>query len=100
MSHVIYHKKSFHALRSPYSGQTTFPNERVAKAILTKSCKKDTTLVKDDYVVASYEDWKAAEPTVVVYSIFDMKKEHPISIPASSRGCQASDPSMEGYHQM
>lgn len=99
-SYVIYHKKSFTLLESPGRGQRSFPSERVAKTILTKSVNTNHVANRDDWVIATYQQWEAADPDVIVYSVFDLNNEHPITIKKSQRGSRASDPSMEGYHTL
>lgn len=97
MSFVIYNKVSFKRFRTP-QGNESFATERAAKGVLTKMVNANV-LNRDDWVIASYDDWADDEPMVTVYSIMDLKKEHPIQIRQSDRG-GCCDPSMELYHTM
>lgn len=89
MSYVIYNTKTkelFPSLR-----RTTYTFERDAKSVKTK--KK----LGAEWKVAPYADWVADDHMVEVISLMNGK---PVQIRASSVGCRASDPSMEGYWTM
>lgn len=92
MSFVIYNLKTW---QQAYGNRSkSYATERAAKGVRTKGL-----LDPKVWGICTSDFWYENEPMVTVYSIFDLKKERPIQIRASSRG-GSCDPSMELYHTM
>lgn len=98
MPFVIYNTRSFHRMAAPASGQQSFPTERAAKTIRTKVIKKSGATAEEanEWVVADYDTWRAAEPMVTVKNVLTGAD---VQIRASERG-SCCDPSTERYHAM
>lgn len=96
MSFVIYHNTSFQRLS--LGGQQSFETERTAKGILTKAVNAGKAK-REDYTVASYDAWVAADPLVETFSIHDLKKEKPVMIRQSEKG-GCTDVGTERYWTM
>lgn len=90
MSFVIYNAKTFHRHKTA-NGDQTFSLERVAKAVRTKA-----NLDPQQWIVASWDDWRKADVEIEVNSVMGGK----VKIRSSERGNAAVDPSMEGYWSM
>ena len=108
MSYVIYNAKTFKRIKTS-TGNETFANDRVAKGVLTKYLKasakndrchtfKTELLKREDFVIASYDEWRAAEPMVETYNMLDPERK-PFPIRASDKDTYM-DPATERYHSM
>lgn len=96
MSHVIYNKQTYRRFKTP-QGNESFATERAAKGVLTKMVNGGV-LKRDEWVVASYGEWRDAEPMVETYNLMDPERK-PIPIRASEKG-GCTDPATERYHTM
>lgn len=94
MSYVIYHATRKTRFMTP-QGNQSFATERTAKGVLTKMVNA-AILRREDWIVASYDDWRAADHEIEVRSVMGGI----VKIKASDKGSRTSDPSMEGYFSM
>lgn len=109
---VVYHKTSFKRVRTA-NGNESFANAAAAKAGLTRALIKSReqtdrdiargynnshAMRREDYVVATYEAWAAAEPMVETYNMLDPQRRV-VMIRASDKG-GCTDPATETYHSM
>lgn len=92
MSFVIYNSKTFN--RAFGYRAKSYETERAAKSVRTRAA-----LDPKEWIVDTYDNYRAAEPMVTTYSIFDLKNERPILIRASEKG-GCCDPGTETYHSM
>ncbi len=76
MAYIVYHKDSTKYL----SGLTrkckhnSFATEGAAKAALTRACKADTSLVKEDFLITDHVKFAGIEKTHMVTNIMTQKQ--------------------------
>lgn len=97
MSYVIYNRITFRRMRGAQR-QETFATERSARSVLTRAKAKDDTLIKADWIVATYGEWEQAEPMVETYNLLDPTRAT-IMIRASQLRTHL-DPATDSYHSM
>lgn len=95
MSYVIYNTRT-KIRHQTAKRHASFGTKRTAKGILTKAINAGELKVPAEWVVASYEEWQAADHKIEVISAFDGKTK--IMINASDKG-SCTDPSMDVYWQ-
>lgn len=90
MSYVIYNTTTFR--RHETSNGAYFSSERIAKSVRTKA-----KLDPEKWVIATIDEWEAADPDVVVKNMMSNKD---VTIKRSQVGNPVHDVSMEGYWMM
>lgn len=94
MSYVIYNLKTKQRLKSALRHES-WGQKRTAKSVLTKAVNRGE-VVREEWTVAEYDEWVAADHEIEVTSAFDGKTK--IKIRASDKG-GCTDPSMDVYWQ-
>lgn len=113
MSFVVYHKTSFKRIRSSVGAESFATKGAAVRSMqvqIQRSIERHdreaaqgysvnwNAMRRDDYIVATYEEWAAAEPMVETYNMLDPERRV-VMIRASDKG-GCCDPATETYRSM